>query len=107
MESACRALPPGVATIVLAILALNLFDAFLTLAHVWLGAIELNPLMRRLLEEGPAEFVLGKHLLVGVGVLAVVAQSRRRTAIAALSFMVLPAYAMVVLYQLALFALVP
>lgn len=101
-----RALPPGVATVALAIVALNLFDALLTVAHISLGAIELNPLMRHLLEQGPVDFVVVKHLMVGTGVLVIAAHCRRPAALRALRFLVLPAYAMVALYQVALLAFV-
>jgi hypothetical protein len=104
-QSASQALPPGVAVVALAVLALNLLDAFLTLAHIWLGAIELNPLMRHFLEHGPADFVVAKHLMVGAGVLAMAALCRHPVAFAGLRFLVLPVYTMVVLYQVALLAL--
>lgn len=99
-----RELPSVVLTFALTIIALNLFDAFLTLWHIDMGAVELNPLMRSLLERGPLAFVAGKHLLVGACIVVVAAHCRHPPALGALRFVVLPVYAGVVIYQVALFA---
>jgi Domain of unknown function (DUF5658) len=97
-----RPLPPTIALIALAVLALNLVDAAFTLRHLELGAIELNPLMRELLEQGPVGFVLGKHLMVGTGVVAVAGHCSLWLAAAALRLVVLPAYGLTAIYQLTL-----
>jgi hypothetical protein len=90
----------------LAVLFLNLLDAFCTLRHIELGAVELNPLMRLLLEAGPMEFLVGKHLLAAGGVIGIVAHSSHRAARSMLRFVLLPVYASIGIYQLALFAVV-
>ena len=106
-HAASRALPPGVVVVALTVVALNLLDAFLTLAHIQLGATELNPLVRQFLEQREVTFVVGKHLLVGTGVLFLVTHARRCLVLSALRFLILPAYATVAVYQVALFALDP
>jgi hypothetical protein len=105
-SAAVRTLPGGVVLAALAVVGLNLFDALSTLAHVDRGAVELNPLMRELLAQGPLAFVLAKHFLVGAGVILFAAHCRLRLALGALRLVALPAYAMVALYQATLFALV-
>jgi hypothetical protein len=101
-----RPLASSVALAALAVIALNLLDAFCTLRHVQLGAIELNPLMRELLDSGPLAFLVGKHLLAAAGVLGIVAHSRHRTARRMLRFVLLPVYAAIGAYQILLFAVV-
>ena len=97
-----RSLPPAIALAALAVLALNLVDVVFTLRHLELGAIELNPLMRELLEKGPSHFVLGKHLMVGACIVTVAANCGLRLAAGALQFVALPAYAVIALYQVTL-----
>ena len=97
-----RALPPGISFLALAILGLNLLDVAFTLQHLDLGAVELNPLMRELLEEGPLAFVVGKHVMVGTGVVAIATQPGSLLAFAALRFLVLPAYLLTAAYQVLL-----
>jgi hypothetical protein len=48
------------------IFGLNVFDAGLTLHHIAGGAVELNPLMDRLIQLGPLWFVLEKIFVVGL-----------------------------------------
>ena len=98
-----RDLPDGVVLAALAVVALNLFDAVSTLAHLEQGAVELNPLMERLLAQGPLVFTLAKHFVVGAGVVFFAALCRLRFAVRALHLVVLPAYSMVAVYQVALF----
>jgi hypothetical protein len=95
-------LPRSVAAIALAVIGLNLFDVFFTLLHLDLGAEEANPIMRELLEEGPLAFALGKHFLVGTGVVALAAKSTLAFALDALRFVALPAYALVAAYHVVL-----
>jgi len=97
-----RSLPPAIALVALALLALNLVDMVFTLRHLELGAIELNPLMRELLERGTLHFVLGKHLMVGACIVAVAAHCTLRLAATALQFVALPAYVLTAIYQVAL-----
>jgi hypothetical protein len=97
-----RSLPPAIALVALAVLALNLVDVVFTLRHLELGAIELNPLMRGLLERGPLHFVLGKHLMVGACIVVVAAHCGFRLAAATLQFVALPAYVLTAIYQVAL-----
>ena len=101
-----RPLSSPVAMAALAVLFLNLLDAFCTLRHIELGAVELNPLMRLLLEAGPVEFLVGKHLLAAGGVIGIVAHSSHRAARSMLRYVLLPVYASIGVYQLALFAVV-
>ena len=100
-----RPLPPAIALVALAVVALNLVDVTFTLHHLELGAIELNPLMRELIERGPVHFVLGKHLMVGAGIVAVAAHWSFWLAAAALRFVALPAYALTAAYQISLLGL--
>jgi Domain of unknown function (DUF5658) len=97
-----RSLPPAIAIVALAVLALNLVDVVFTLHHLELGATELNPLMRDLLEKGPLHFALGKHLMVGACIVAIAAHCRLWLPGAALQFVVLPAYTLTAIYQVAL-----
>ena len=100
-----RSLPPAITLVVLAVLALNLVDMAFTLRHLELGAIELNPLMRELLERGPLHFVLGKHLMVGTCIVAIAGHYALPLAAAALQFVVLPAYTLTAIYQVTLLGL--
>ena len=75
-----RQIESSQALLVLSILALNLMDAFFTLRHLAHGAEELNPLMAELLAGGGLRFVAIKHLLVSLGVLAIVLRSDVRWA---------------------------
>jgi hypothetical protein len=95
-------LPPRVAAIALAIIALNLFDAGFTLMHLSQGADELNPFMQHLLAHGTLAFAIGKHFLVGSAVVALAASSTVSLALDALRFVALPAYALVAAYHLTL-----
>jgi hypothetical protein len=101
-----RPLAAPVVIAALAVLALNLVDAFCTLRHIELGAVELNPLMRGLLDLGPLPFLVGKHLLAAAGVLGIVAHSRHRAARQMLRFVLLPVYSAIGTYQVLLFSIV-
>jgi hypothetical protein len=94
------------ARVALAIILLNLVDAFGTLRNVALGAEELNPLMGHLLERGPMAFFVGKYLLASGGVLGIVAYGRSRAARVALFWVLLPLYLLVGAYQLVLCGLI-
>ena len=99
--------PLSLVLVALAIVGLNLFDVVLTLRHLELGAVEINPLMQQLLERGSFAFAAGKHCLVGAGVLALATQCHHSTAAGALRFVLLPAYIALVLYQVVLLNLTP
>jgi hypothetical protein len=101
-----RPIPTAVLVVALAVVALNLLDAFCTLRHIEQGAIELNPLMRLLLDEGPLAFVVGKHILAAGGVVGIVAHARHAAARKMLGYVLLPVYGAIGTYQLALFAVV-
>ena len=102
-----KELPRGLVFAALAIMGLNFLDMLLTLRHLALGAVELNPLMRELLEHSPCAFATGKHFLVGACVLALTTQCHRTTAAGALRFVALPAYVALALYQVLLLGLSP
>src|SRR5262245_54714884 len=90
------------AVLCLAILALNLLDAFATLRHLEHGAQELNPFMQALLNRGAGHFLLVKHLLASAGVIGIALHPGRRAADIAL-YILLPLYSMLAVYQVALF----
>lgn len=100
-------LPRGLVAVALAIVALNLFDVVLTMRHLELGAVELNPLMQQLIDRGWVAFATGKHFLVGTGVLALTTQRHHIAASGALRFVLLPGYIMLALYQVALLGIAP
>lgn len=101
-----RPLHRATAVVALAVVALNLVDAFATLHHVSLGAEEVNPLMRLLLAHGPLPFFVGKHVLACSGVLGIAAHCHVPIARALLKMVLLPVYVAIVAYQLALFVVV-
>ncbi len=101
-----RPLPRGIVIVALAIVGLNLLDAFCTLRHLQLGAVELNPLMRELLALGPLEFLIGKHCLAAAGIMGIVAQAGHPAAHRMLRFVLLPVYSAIGAYQLVLFTVV-
>jgi hypothetical protein len=86
----------------LAILALNLLDAFATLRHLEHGATELNPFMAALLHKGAGHFLVVKHLLASAGVLGIALHPGRRSAKIAL-YTLFPLYTLLAVYQIALF----
>jgi hypothetical protein len=101
-----RPISRGVVTVALIVIGLNLLDAVCTLRHLSMGAVELNPLMRALLEHGPLAFVVGKHCLAAAGILGIVAHSSHPAAQRMLRFVLLPVYSAIGTYQLVLFAVV-
>jgi hypothetical protein len=101
-----RPIPPPVALAALAVVFLNIVDAFCTLRHIQMGAVELNPLMRALLELGTLEFLVGKHVLAAGGVIGIVAHSGHRAARRMLRYVLLPVYGAIGAYQILLFAVV-
>jgi hypothetical protein len=95
-----------VAVAAFAVIALNLLDAFCTLRHIAFGAVEMNPLMRVLLELGPIPFLVGKHALAALGVLGIVAHARHRAARQMLRLVLVPVYFAIGTYQVLLFTMV-
>lgn len=90
----------------LAIILLNLVDAMGTLWNLSRGAEELNPLMSALLQAGPNQFVLVKHLLASAGVLGILAHPGNRASKMAL-WILFPLYSCIALYQVALLLFLP
>jgi len=99
---AARPLDLRTASLCLAILALNLLDAFATLRHLEHGAQELNPFMLALLRHGAGPFLIVKHLLASAGVIGIALHPGRRAADVALSIL-FPMYTALAVYQVALF----
>ena len=106
MRLLARPVPATVVYLALLVIGLNLVDAFCTLIHLSHGAVELNPIMRILLGISPIAFLVGKHLLAAGGVLGIAAQSRHPAAQKVLRLVLVPVYAAIGVYQIALFALV-
>jgi Domain of unknown function (DUF5658) len=87
-----------------AILLLNLVDAFSTLRHLEHGAEELNPFMLALLRRGAVSFLVVKHALASIGVLGIALYPRQRAANIALAIL-FPIYFLLAIYQIGLFYL--
>ena len=86
--------------LVVAVLLLNLVDALATLTWIELGtAAEANPLMATLLDAGPVPFVLGKVVLVSLGV-ALLWRTRHRSLSLVGVFVLFTAYYAVVVQHL-------
>jgi hypothetical protein len=88
----------------LAILFLNMLDAFATLRHLSHGAEELNPLLLALIRHGALSFLVIKHLLASAGVIGIVMFPEQRAAQVALAIL-FPVYALLAIYQIGLFYL--
>lgn len=86
----------------MAILFLNLVDAFATLRHLEHGAEELNPFMLALLHRGAMSFLVVKHLLASLGVFGIALYPQQRAAHVALAIL-FPVYALLAIYQVGLF----
>lgn len=92
--------------VALAVVALNLIDAFCTLHHVSLGAEEVNPIMKALIDRGDFTFLVGKHILASGGVVGIVAHCDHAIARKMLKYVLFPIYLAIAAYQLALFAFI-
>jgi hypothetical protein len=79
--------------LVIAVFALNLLDAGLTLHHLSAGAVEQNPLMDQLIQWGPLWFLAQKILVVGLCMVALLVHKTFALARRA-------AYALLVVYGL-------
>jgi hypothetical protein len=97
-----RTLDARTAFLCLAILTLNLVDAFATLRHLEHGAEELNPFMLALLAKGAQPFMVVKHALASVGVVGIALYPGQRAANIALAIL-FPVYFLLALYQIGLF----
>lgn len=97
-----RPLETRTAYLCLAILALNLVDAFATLRHLEHGAEEINPFMLALLRRGAQPFLLVKHTLASIGVTGIALYPGQRAAHIALAIL-FPIYFLLALYQIGLF----
>lgn len=97
-----RSLDTRIAVLCLAILALNVLDAFATLRHIEHGAEELNPLMLAMLDQGTLPFLLVKHALASVGVVGIALYPGQRAAGIALAIL-FPVYFLLAVYQIGLF----
>src|SRR5262245_20019566 len=104
-RSFVRPLDGKIALACVAILVLNMVDAFATLRHLEHGAEELNTFMHALLQRGAEPFLFVKHLLASVGVIGIALYPERRAAHVALWILV-PVYVALGLYQLGLFYIV-
>jgi hypothetical protein len=102
MHALRRPLDQRLASICLAILMLNMLDAFATLRHLEHGAQELNPFMQLLLHQGARSFLVVKHLLASMGVIGIALHPERRAAHVAL-WILFPVYLVLGIYQIGLF----
>ncbi|MBI4511559.1 MAG: hypothetical protein HY698_18135 [Deltaproteobacteria bacterium] len=97
-----RPIPGPSLWLAIGIILLNLVDACGTLWHVSRGAEELNPVMARLLDQGPLAFFIGKHLLACGGVIGILAHGPTPAARWALAYLLLPVYGAIAAYQVLL-----
>src|ERR1051325_5739312 len=97
-----RPLDSRIALACVAILGLNLLDAFATLRHLEHGAEELNPFMQILLHHGARSFLVVKHVLASAGVLGIAMYPERRAAQVAM-WILFPVYLLLGIYQIGLF----
>jgi hypothetical protein len=102
---------PRLFAVILTVLALSLIDAVLTLFLLEHGAYEMNPVMARLLAEGPLAFIVGKYLLtcLALGIFLIVYPGRSRAldvSYRSLFVFSLAAFGGVILWEVALMAAV-
>src|SRR5262245_39543331 len=94
---------PYLLFLALAILLLNVADAFLTITLLTAGAHEANPVLAFVLDEHPKLFSVTKMALTGVGVLVLVAIARARVfnvmRVGTLMHVVLVGYASLIFYE--------
>jgi hypothetical protein len=89
--------------LVVAILLLNIFDAFFTLIWLQRGGAEGNPLMAWLLEHGNGPFLVQKCIVVGLWLLLLVVHKNFRVARLGL-YSLAAIYSLLILYHFALMA---
>jgi hypothetical protein len=89
--------------VAIAILLLSVFDAFLTLRLLELGAVEVNPLMAMLLDGTSAGFAFWKVGLTAAGVVILTVMARLhvfgRLPVSAMLYLVLGLYAGLIGYE--------
>jgi hypothetical protein len=94
---------PYLLGLAVAILLLNVLDAFLTIRLLTAGAHEVNPLIALVLDQHPQLFALTKMGLTGGGVLMLVAIARARVfnvmRVGSLLHAVLAGYATLIAYE--------
>ena len=100
-----RPLDARVAALCVALLLLNLVDAFATLRHLEHGAEELNPFMDAMLRRGAQSFLAAKHGLASAGVVGIALYPETRAAQMAL-YLLIPLYLALAIYQIGLFYVV-
>src|SRR5262245_39837408 len=96
-----KPIEPLIAGLCLAVLCLNLVDAFATLRHIEHGAVELNPFMSALLRRGAHHFLVTKYVLASAGLIGIAMYPGRRAALTALGIL-FPLYSLLGIYQIAL-----
>jgi hypothetical protein len=96
--------PTGLLLAVVGILMMCALDAFLTLKLMHLGAEELNPLMKHLIEENLQLFAAAKMSLTGAGIVLFVLHANARLfrlfRVSGLLYVLLCAYAGLIVYEL-------
>jgi Domain of unknown function (DUF5658) len=97
-----RPLGANIVFFCMAIVGLNLLDAFATLRHIEHGAAEVNPLMQALLRHGALRFLLVKHVVVSLGLCGIAFRSEERVARGTL-WVLFPVYLVLGAYQICLF----
>lgn len=94
---------PRVLALVLGILGLSVLDGAFTIVLLSHGAVEINPVMARLLPHGLGWFAAGKLALTGAGLCVLVACSRMRLFRVlpgeSILYLVLLCYAALILYE--------
>ncbi|HUO81973.1 MAG TPA: DUF5658 family protein [Gammaproteobacteria bacterium] len=96
--------PSGLLFAVVGILMLCALDAFLTLKLLHLGAEELNPLMKQLIEENLQLFAAAKMALTGAGIVLFVLHANARLfslfRVSRLLYVLLCGYSGLIVYEL-------
>jgi hypothetical protein len=103
---------PKLFAVIMAILWLSVFDAFLTLQLIVSGSAELNPIMALFLDYGSLTFVVAKYFLTSLGVviLLIFKNAFRRKAklsLHSLYAVALYAFGLVILWELFLLLTTP
>jgi hypothetical protein len=103
---------PKLFAVIMAILWLSVFDAFLTLQLIESGSAELNPVMAFFLDHGPLSFVVAKYFLTSLGVVILLVFKnalRRRAKLRLHSLYAVAVYvfALVILWELFLLLTTP
>ena len=62
--------------LVMSLMFLNLADYFFTLYYLEHGAVELNPVMRLVVQQGPYVFLVVKYVILMLGVFVIMAHPK-------------------------------